>query len=44
MFSATLALKRKLSSPTKAISERSDSTSTERTSAPSTSTEPSLGS
>ena len=43
MFSATLAVKRKLSSATKAISERSEATSTSRTSTPSTRTAPSLG-
>ena len=36
MFSATLAENRKLSSPTNAISERSEPSSTVRTSAPST--------
>jgi hypothetical protein len=44
MFSAMLALNRKLSSPTKATSERSETRSTERTSTPSIATVPSLGS
>jgi len=44
MFSAMVVEKRKLSSATKAISRRSEPRSTERTSAPSTSTEPVLAS
>ncbi len=44
MFSLTEAENRKLSSATKAIARRSEPTSTERTSAPSTTTSPSLGS
>ncbi len=43
MFSATVAENRKLSSATKAICERSETRSTSRTSAPSSSTAPAVG-